>query len=274
MRLTKKKMNTYFRNFFWLAASYLLAPWFYILILTRRNKSKKNGRILVIPPVKIGDLVCVTPIFKAIKQSRPESHLAVLLLDDQVRRDNAYQLLKYNQQIDQFILSDNRGVLKTNHVLKTLSQIRRQNFDWSFGLNFESMDKIISFWSAIPNRAVLNPQVSGWLPRLLNPLANRRSTIRRHQPALQERFKLLRAIGIDKINQTKEIFITSLEKDKASRFLTDNRLSADQRLIGLAVTAGNKLKEWPLDNFIHLADQLTEQLEAKIIFSAVLMTEK
>lgn len=259
-------MYFYLSNIFWLLATYLLTPIFYLLIFLRRRNLKSPWRILVIPPVKIGDLVCSTPIFREIKKALPESYLGVVLLADSGRRITSYQLLKNNPYIDKIILPDKKRGTKIIGLLKLIKGIYQQKYNWSFTLSAGVAGKIIPFWSAIPYRAITTSKYDIKTSKILSFTANYKSEIKIGDLALRHHLSLLKFIGIEEFNEKKEIFTTIAERKEALRFLKNHQLNTEDFLIGIAVTAGNKLKEWFPEKFSQLADRLVRELKAKIIF--------
>ena len=257
MRL--KKYNFYFNNILWLTATLLLTPIFYCLIFLRRKNSEEL-KILVIPPVKIGDLVCSTPVFREIKKKFPESQLDVVLLADVNRKNTSYQLIKYNPYINNIIL------LEKNDVLGLIRKIGKKKYTWSIVLTRGTIERIIPFWSAIPNRVISVSQYENKSSKILRFSGNYKLKIKLHTLALRHYLDLLKFLGIDKFNEKKEIFVSQVEERIASQFLKKNNLNTDDLLIGIAIAAGNKLKEWPKEKFAQLADRLVQELQAKIIF--------
>ena len=260
-----KKFYFYFNNIFWLSLTLLLAPFFYCLIFLRKKNIKKPERILIIPPVKIGDLVCSTPIFREIKKAFPESYLGVLLLADSNRRITSSDLLKNNPYINKIILTKKRGT-KIIGILGLIKEIYQQKYDWSFTLSTGVIEKIIPFWSAISHRAIIVSKYATRTSKILNFIGNYKSEIKLHTLALRHRLNLLKFINIKKFNEKKEIFVNKNEEKKVIQFLTKQDVNSNDFLIGIAVTAGNKLKEWPQKKFAQLADKLITELQAKIIF--------
>ena len=261
-----KRIYFYFTNIFWLAATGCLSPLFYSLIKLRKRKSAQL-RILVIPPVKIGDLVCATPVFRAIKIGWPECRLEAVLLAGAGRRDSSYQLLKNNPSLDEIILPDAKNGLTIVGIIKLIREIYRRQYDWSFVLTPGAVEKIICFWSAISNRAAIISPYAPLTSRLLNFSVSHKLAIELHQLALRRYLALLGFIGLTNCAEKKEIFTNLAEEAKADEFLRENHLDQKDLLIGIAVTAGNKIKEWPKEKFARLAERLISELIIFIISS-------
>ena len=255
-----KLKKQYIENIFFVVFSFLLAPFFYGIVFLNKLRKKKQLKILVIPPVKIGDLVCSTPVFREIKKKFPESQLDVILLADANRKNTSYQLIKYNPYINDIIL------LEKNNILELIRKIRKKKYTWSIALTRGTMERIIPFWSAIPNRVISVSQYENKSSKILRFSGNYKLEIKLHTLALMHYLNLLKFLGIDKFDEKKDIFISQVEEKIVGKFLEKNNLNTNDLLIGITITAGNKLKEWSKEKFALLADKLIQEFQAKIIF--------
>ena len=106
-------------------ASLIVSPLFFILIRFKKRAVSGSGlKILIIPQLtRIGDLVCSTPVFAAIKKTYPQSRLAVLV------SSKAAGILKNNPRIDDLLIYENQSL---NRLIKKLL------FDRFFGHCSES----------------------------------------------------------------------------------------------------------------------------------------
>ena len=251
-----RRLQAYLNNFFWLFLTYFLAPLFYLLIALR----KKNARlkILVIQTAKIGDLVCTTPVFREIKKQFPNCFLAALVIP------RAEDILKNNPHLDETILLP--GVARITERIKLIRKLRKEKYDWVISTIPDAFTKIIGLWSLIPNRVATTYHYSGEITKLLSVFSNYRLEYKRHTFLLRHYLNLLKFLGIDNVSEKKEIFIQPSENEKATNFLRNHGLNEDDLLVGISISAGVKLKEWGIANFVSLADQLVEKLKAKIIF--------
>ena len=75
-------------------------------------KVPKNAkRIVVVHNAKLGDMVCATPVFRAIRKHIPDAHLIVI-------GDSKQNLLSGNLDIDEYIVFEKRffKLLRTLYV--------------------------------------------------------------------------------------------------------------------------------------------------------------
>jgi ADP-heptose:LPS heptosyltransferase len=128
-------------------------------------KSKRPYCVIVFHTGKLGDMVCATPIFRAIKQSYPSSK--VIVFGNKVNKD----IVKYNDNVDHYEII--QGSIKDN-----IRNINRYYADYAILLTpgFNSISSLL-----LSNvRSISVPRiVNGFSPyetktyRLLSLLTNR-----------------------------------------------------------------------------------------------------
>lgn len=242
-----------------LLAAYIGWPLWRALIFFRKLgwKNIQPLRILVIPQVnRVGDLVCATPVFRAIKTKYPNSHLAVLISQSK----ESWQIIKNNPRVNEIIFYEEPDLIR---------KIRRGNYQWSFNLTNYPIPSPIAFLGLIPNRVktvVLGRSLSEYLTDWLN---NRRFLYRHHTYLPRHYLKLLEKIGIVDPQEIKEVFVSEAGEKKAEDFLRANNLSSTDLLVGISIAAGNKIKEWGDEKFAELTRAILRKYNAKILFLGV-----
>lgn len=259
------KIKGYFNNFFWLFLTYLLAPFFYFFIFLRKKKNNTD-KILIVSPAKIGDLVCITPVFREIKKKFPSCQMTVITVSD------SQGLLKNNPHIDEIIsITDYSTITKK---LKLIKKLRKSRYDWCVITSpVNVFINIIGFWSLIPKRSITFYKALGEMHYLTVIFNNYCLEYKKHTLALRHFLNLLKFMGIKEYSEKREIFITPKEEKKAEVFLQKHNLNENDLLVGVSVTAGIKLLEWMPDRWAKLSDRLIDELQAKIIFTGALGDE-
>jgi len=255
-----KFTKQYLENIFFIVVTFILSPYFYAVSFLDKFKLKKDLKILIIQTAKIGDLICSTPVFREVKKKYPNSYLAVLVLS------LTKGVIENNPYIDEIIPIDHKKLYGINSKIELIKEIKRKKFNWSFSLLPEILSNIIPFWAGIPNRVATVSEYTTQGVKLLSIFNTCVLEYKRHTLALEHYLNILGFIGIKKTSQKKEIFIGLKEKKKSLRFLKKHGLKANDFLVGISVTAGNKLKEWSLEKFAQLADKLIEDHKAKVVF--------
>ena len=248
---------------FYAALGMLLSPALFFVGMLRRNTthSPSDARILVIPIMtRVGDLVCATPVFRALKMRYPHCRLSVLVAK------NVAGIVRHNPRIDEIIVMNNppfKGFWGRGRFFLFLY---RQRFDYSIALANNPFGSLAALWSAAPVRikTVHKPRtvaevLSDWL-----------NNVRLEYPDgtfLQAHYmSLLSPLGIAAGEPVKEVFTTEAGEYKAEEFFRAEGIGASDLLVGISVSAGNAVKEWPAERFAALADMLISEKNAKIIF--------
>lgn len=253
-----RKIQAHFNNLFWLSSTYLLAPYFYFLIFLAKKKSARL-KILVVSPARIGDLICITPVFREIKKKFPDCHLTAVIAS------SSKDILKNNIRIDETILVTDCA--KVTEKIRLIKKLRKEKYDIGIiVLPTDAFVNIISFWSLIPKRISFTQKDLGKTHRLLSVFNNYRLEHKRNDSLIKCFLNLLKFIGIEEFSEKREIFVKAEEERKAAGFLKAQNLSSNDLLVGISCTAGAKLKEWASDKFASLADKLVQEKNAKIIF--------
>jgi len=245
------------RNWIFILLSIAWSPIIFSIIhwRARRKSDGQSPRILVVPQfTRIGDVVCATPVFRAIKKQYPKSFIAVV-----VHKKTA-GILKNNPHIDEIILY---GYANFFDVIR---RIRLFKFDWSFCLSGSSIGTLMAWWGLIPDRVKLTRSDRPPSELLTDWLNNYRFFYMHHTYLPGHYLKMLSVLSISDPEEVKEVFLSSGGEQKVERFLKENRINKQDVLVGISITAGNKIKEWGDDKFTELAQRIVAKYNAKIVF--------
>lgn len=231
---------------------------FYILKYGAPNKEVLNpNKIVVFQLAKLGDMVCTTPMFRAIKNFYPRAHLTVV--GDGLNK----ALLEYHKDVDRYI------VWQKGDIKLMVEEVRKEGYDFACmaGPNFEGLSTLIL--SGVKTIAV--PQVlNGWSPyetrpyRILRKFTISRSHIMGSY-APREYLKLLEPIEIYSKDTTKSLLHSELAEGRIKKYLEENDISKKGFFVAVSATAGNKIKEWPKERFAKVADHLISKYQAKVL---------
>ncbi len=221
-------------------------------LLSKRRIEISQKRVLFIPQYsRIGDIVCSTPVIYNIKKHYPDSYIVALI------SKKALGILKNNPRIDKIILLEdysNVGLIKT---------LREENFNYSINLSATSVNTCISIWSLIPNRIKTIVETPPITERLTNWMSNLRLLYKNHTFLPQHHINLLKFMGIDNPELKKEVYTTEQTENKANAWR--NTLSKDHKIIGISISAGNKIKELGDDKFEILIKRILEDQNKQVV---------
>lgn len=229
-----------------------------VFLLNKKEKVSITPKtILVVQLAWLGDMVCTTPVFRAIKNKYPDCRVVVIGMD----RTKA--VLDNHRDVDSFIVwKDNlkylRNVLKNEKI--DLAIIATPGFSSLCLLYLCGINNIVSPYV-----------VGGYSPYegLLYKLFSKYFSIKKPhffgKYAPREYLRLLEPIGIFSEDTKKTLYFSNTAKDKINNFLLKNHIIDKDLIIGISPSAGNKIKNWPAERFSLVADYLIEKYRAKII---------
>ena len=247
--------NLYLHNL-----SLLLWCFFYFFLRGKANKKIDNPRkILIVQLAKMGDMVCTTPMFRAVKAKYPDSQLYVL--GDRVNKE----LLEGNRDVDFYVTWD-------KSFFGTLRFLRKKGIEVGILTGPGPQMLALLYLSGIP--LVIAPEMRrGFSP--LNTRSYRFLTrfveTRAHQLgkyAPREYLRLLEPLGILSSDTKKHLAFSQEASQKVLRFLEENGIRPKgDFIVGISPGTGNKIKLWGRDKFAKVADWLYERVGAKIIIT-------
>jgi ADP-heptose:LPS heptosyltransferase len=223
----------------WIGATFLAYP--LVTVLSKRGTDKN---ILCMPQLsRIGDIVCSTPVFYNIKKSYPDSKLTVLI------SKKALGIVKNNPRIDSFI------IIEDYSFFGLINKLRSEKFTWSINLTATSINTCLSIWAGIPNRIKTVVETPPITERLTDWMSNYRLLYKNHTYLPQHHIHLLKFLDIKNPEDKKEVWTTAPSEEKVNAW---KKSFADKKIVGISITAGNKIKELGDDRFEILIKKLIE----------------
>ena len=237
--------------------TYLISPLIYILLFFKKNKAR---RILVIQTAKIGDLICSTPVFRAVKKRYPHAHLTAMV------NPAARGLLEYNPYVNEVIEIERGFYRGLAGKIRLARLLHKGGYDIAISLNPNLPFTIAMFWALIPIRISIIPDFFGITYRLASIFSNHLAKHIRGRLVAETYMEMLKAINIDSKDIAKDVFKSPDADDNVERLLEPRAKSQEPRAkVGIAVTSGNRLKEWGAKNIAALADKLIAEKNSSVV---------
>ncbi len=216
----------------------------------------KVENILVVPAGKLGDIVCTTPLLAAIRKHLPE---AKIFLHD--ASGTSGDLLSGTNLVDEFVSLDSFSAVR--------ALVRKHGIDCALFAGFDVPSLRRLLLSGVRN--IVTPFVkNGFCPqqtlsfRLMATITHRvEFRFGEYMPA--ERLKVLNPLGIFETDTTKHLFVEPAALADFKKLLAANGLGQDKKLVGISLSAGNKIKEWPVERFVDVAKHIQKDYGFEII---------
>ncbi len=244
----------------YLVLGYILFPLIAAVRFFRPKNNHAHMRILVVPIMtRVGDLVCSTPVYRRIKEALPEAHLSVLVAK------KAEGIISCNPRIDERINVNAipfKGFFGRGRLFLFIFQ---QRFDAVVLLANNPFNNLVSLYSAAPLRVkttIRDRSVSEYLSDWFNNYPVRYL----HGTSIPDHYvKLLLPLGIPYSVPIKEVYASASGEAKASARIHSLQSSVRPLLVGICVSAGNRVKEWPLSRFSELSEKILQEFPAQIM---------
>lgn len=238
----------------WSIVSVLAYPFFRIWIALRPTPTVT--KVLIIQLGKLGDVLCTTPMIRAIKQAHPAWQVHVLCLG------KSSEALKNNPMVAGVHLMDVQG------RRQLLSLLRREGFTWVINCMPGAFSSVIGLWALAPLRVNTVSNAHGILVRVLAICNGWNRTFRIRTSVFAHYLSLLEPLGVPAIARTIDFFPSSQDAAEVERWLSERGLSS-KAFFCINLTAGNGVKEWPADRFAALADRIIETYGLPVVFSTL-----
>lgn len=218
-------------------------------------------KILVVRNDNIGDVVCTTPCFEALRLAFPHAMIAVLVcrLTEDVVVGNPYlnQVYVYDKAKHGMYRSPFTAWWKQ---LQVLWKIRKEGFDLALGIRSEFSPSLgwLVFASGAPFRVGIRPtgknkRFSMYYNIYVDPVQERIHEVERS-------LHVLRRVGVDIPHKRLHMAILSENVREVDTFFSKQAIPADAPLICIGFS--RRMEEgryWDHDNYLRLMDRLASE---------------
>lgn len=224
----------------------------------RKLKLTGKERFLVIRTDRVGDVVLSTPVLESIKTRFPESHLVMMV--------SAYaaDVVKGNPNLDDVIIDDHENRHKgIKGFLMLLKEIRGSRFDAGVLLRPTFRLALLLLLAGIRYRV-------GTGYRFYQMLFNRKVYAHRKMNLRHEtdyNLDLLRPLGIRPERTLPRVYLRPEEQAFAQQVWTESQITPDHTVVVIHPGSGDSALNLPAKRFAQVADQLVEELDAKIVLT-------
>jgi len=171
------------------------------------------------------------------------------------------ELLELNPYIDDIISITSQEYKGLSGKIRLLKLIFKGKYDVGIALNPNIPFAIALFWGLVPVRASVIPNFYGISFKLASKFFNYLEPHISGQMVIETYLKMLKIIGIESRDTTKEIYSSKNFNIKVEQILGQ----INKPLIGIAISSGNKLKELETEKIIKLIDMLIENMDIYVV---------
>ena len=214
-------------------------------------------KILIVSVNWIGDVLFTTPFIRAVREAKPDSHIACLV------HPRCAEMLDPNPRIDELILYDEEGIHRSlAGKIRLVSELKNRAFDTVFILHRSFTKALITYLAGIKERIGYATKHRSWLLTLAveEPPANTHK--------VEYFLGLARSAGIElKGPPSYEFQAQDQDRKFAASLLRGHGVDEADRVVILCPGGNWDPKRWPKENFASLGDMLAGKPGLKIVIS-------
>lgn len=228
------------------------------IVAGKANKKTSNPeKFLIMQMAKLGDMVCTTPMFRAVKEKYPGAK--VFVIGNNINKE----VLAGNLDVDEYFVYE-------NNFWELVKKLKKEKISFACSTHPNFLGLALIYLSGV--KLISMPIIkNGFSPvetRLYKILINLVISIphKMGSYAPREYLRLLEPIGVFSDNTKKCLYFLKQSDKKIKFFLLSNKIDTEKDLIvGISPSAGNKIKKWTAERFAKLADYIYVKYRAKII---------
>ncbi len=221
-------------------------------------------KILVIKLRHIGDVMLTIPVFRALRENFPDSHISALV------NSGTEEVLSGNHLIDEIIIFD-RNIKKMNTAMRYikelsfLKQIRIKGFDMTVDLTSGDRSAIVSLLSGAQYRIAYSPKKKGLLAKryLYTHLAKKQAG----QHMVLQNLEVVRQFGIDTKHEQLDFFIPEDARMFVKRVFEKSGLTGNDTVVHVHPTSRWLFKCWKDKHMAEVIRRLIDN-ESKVIVTS------
>jgi len=225
----------------------LLFCLFFSIYKGKANKKvDKSRKVLVVQMAKLGDMVCTTPMFRAVKGKYPDCE--VIVVGNKINKD----ILEGNSDVNKYIVF--------NNFLRVVKEVKKENVDFACVTAPDFVSLAILYLANV--KTIVVPFIENgyspyevWEYKILRKLVITMSH-KMGSYAPREYLKLLEPIDIFVTDTKKYLYFSDEANKKVNNYFGNNNINKNDLVIGISPSAGNKIKKWGADKFAELADYI------------------
>lgn len=217
----------------------------------------KLMKALIIQTAFIGDVILTLPLVECIKNVPEIESVDYLAIPD------AYNILETNPNIGKTIIYDKRGKDKgLINLFRIIGKIKREKYHIAYIPHRSLRSAIVPLLAGIKKRVGFNNSAASFLLTEKIRYDKNIHEIERNLSLLSLNSKLC-------VKKQPKIYFDKSDIEKVNQFFQTNKISADEKLVGIAPGSRWATKRWLKERFAELIKSLKERKNVKsIIFGS------
>ncbi len=216
---------------------------------------------------QIGDLLCATPLFRALREAYPEAHITVLL------RPLTAEVLRGTDLIDEILVFDKQAYWRNpGRVLGFLRLLWKRKYDLVLVPVTVSLSTTSDFLAWLSrSRTRIGPASLNGVRNLTHYMHNVRVPLDwRDEPLTHQTARnlaIVKPLALDKTSRELVLSLSAEEREKGRKMVTE-AAGNHRMVIGFHPGAAKAANMWDALRFAELANRCAEILDAFLLITA------
>lgn len=212
-------------------------------------------KILILKLGAMGDVILITPSIRMIRARFPYAKIAVL-----VDKKHA-PLISGCRDLNELIPVDRKRLAEIPFLLKLAKKLRREGYDISVDFQNSKWTHLLGYLSGATERYGFKRGPLAWL---LNRPASVASVA---EGPVKNQFRILRALGVKKLDERLELFPDEDAKREAWTMLETSASAVEKNYVGFVLGSSPQweTKRWPAAKFVELAERIRQVYGSTIV---------
>jgi lipopolysaccharide heptosyltransferase II len=233
------------------------------LLFGRRNENFSNivKSILLIRLDHLGDVLLTTPAIKSLKKQFPHARVTMVV------KEWSFEVIKNNPHIDKIVLfnpfwtiprQEGKKTVGVAGIYQLVRQLRKERFDLAIDFKGDFRNILIACLSGARRRVSYAIRGGGFLLTDVVPYE-----LKIHE--IDKNLKLLTPLGIDSKDDKMELLARDEDMAEVEQIFNQEEIESNRRTIGLHYGGASKFKCWQMEDFISLAERITENNSTNVL---------
>jgi len=213
-------------------------------------------RLLVVQTQRLGDVLCATPLFGALRRQFPRAHLAALV-------HHPHQVvLEASPDLDEVLTYDRQSTHRSLVArLRFVGELRARAFDWAIVIHAAGSVAFALWQAGIPWRTCVwrygDCRKPHWATKYHQHVRQDRLAPGKHE--IEHNLDVLRELGMTPEPSAYRLCVRAEERCWAEAWLREAGREPGRRLAVLHPGHGGGRQEWPAASYARVADGLRKR---------------
>jgi len=220
----------------------------------RKIEPSQIQRILLIRLRRIGDVILTTPAISALREDFPAASITYIV-------EKPYrQLVEGNPNLDKVIVPESKQSLRG--FLKLIRLIRKNKYDVVLDFHGGPRASLITLFSKAKLKVGYRVKYKNFIYNIKLPRRPKEGYFH----SVENHINLVKALGVE-VKSIPPLYPPQAKKtevEKVKKFIEENALGG-HKIITVHISAGNKFRDWGVDNLVQLTNLLAQRPDVKVI---------